>query len=1000
MEGSLMENSGLELLAFAARLAVGSVLIVAGATKLLDRRRLERTLASFPLVGRIARNRAGLRAASAGIPAVELILGTLFVLGVVPLLTGAAIVVLLALFTLALALALSRGEDAPCGCMGARSTKRVSATHIARNGALAAAATFGALASGGAVALPLAGADESVAVAWLGAALAAALATMTFRSQSLGPPAPAIAGWVPVHDSSDGWIETGKRLVAFAAGSSRTAARTRRSERPRLREHVAATGVSSVAYRQAVEDERSASKLVIELDGWKAKHGEGAETLDELAALRADRSWASRERKLLDLDRRIDDTLQGIYRQEVKEEGGTAENLLARTALLHWTVLLRRRSMQGFHTKVDGLTDVVSCKGDLIGDGLLLAYFDALFERDEKGPAEVRAVQALAALARQSACLGEQQSALLASNLYWSYLELKAFLRLNGLERLVPAVAQAAASALLLFHDVEKYRGSQAPLARWFSEARDALYEGVATHRIPWEWHGMWLYDRLTGQLVGYQAAFPDTGENKVDLAAFLDSILSRENLGRYDCSFAEMIERGTGPSGYMCAGSSCEDRSRTSSKKRGGQSSVGVLSESGLGSRQLKDTSCGDSAGDGGRESGSGRGCGGGLETQGRTREEQTINCVSKQIVRPGLEKMSCVMEATGLCSNPIDSLTKSMQEATMGGVPMGKGCQISDAAGDAKKKAEQEAADKKKAEEKAKADDEAAKKAVKEAQEAAKKAEAEKEAARKAADEALKKADEDAKKDKEGRPGENNWEKLKDADVDLFIAFRHAEEAQRRLQEAMTDYNQKHDVYLHATGYYGTGGKDGGTHRCPPDTPNCGGNDCTGMSKWTATASKCFEDRTSERTEHLGGGRQPGVIDPNPDEPQGGGSSRACLDAVQDVAGAIAKHCWATDCGPGAGTFKTTTELCGCRGQDEGERSDMRSNCGNMYCANGAAVFKAGRCQCSDASTGKIELGSFSLSSAPSFSTVRLQELVFSQFDQGPPPDTGFGLDRPDPR
>jgi len=340
-------------------------------------------------------------------------------------------------------------------------------------------------------------------------------------------------------------------------------------------------------------------------------------------------------------------------------------------------------------------------------------------------------------------------------------------------------------------------------------------------------------------------------------------------------------------------------------------------------------------------------------------------------------------------------------MQEATMGGVPMGKGCQISDAAGDAKKKAEQEAADKKKAEEKAKAEDEAAKKAVKEAQEAAKKAEAEKEAARKAADEALKKADEDAKKDKEGRPGENNWEKLKNADVDLFIAFRHAEEAQRRLQEAMTDYNQKHDVYLHATGYYGTGGKDGGTHRCPPDTPNCGGNDCTGMSKWTATASKCFEDRTSERTEHFGGGRQPGVIDPNPDEPHGGGSSRACLDAVQDVAGAIAKHCWATDCGPGAGTFKTTNELCGCRGQDEGERGDMRSNCGDMYCANGAPVFKAGRCQCSDASTGKIELGSFSLSNAPSFSTVRTQELVFSsQFDQGPPPDTGFGLDRPDPR
>jgi hypothetical protein len=775
--------------------------------------------------------------------------------------------------------------------------------------------------------------------------------------------------------------------------------RALRAKRTRLRRQEPTPGISSAAYRQAVEDERSASELVVELDRWKAKHGRGAETLDELATLQADRSWASRERRLLELDRRIDEALQGIYRQGVTEEGGSAENLLARAALLHWTVLLRRRSMQSFHTKVDGLTDVKSCEGDVIGDRLLLAYFDALFERDEIAPAEVRAVQALAALARQSACLGEQQSALLASHLYWSFLELKAFLRLNGLERLVPAVAQAAASPLLLFHDVEKYRGSTAPLTRWFSEMRDALYEGVATGRIPWAWHGMWLYDRLTGQLLGYQAAFPDRGENDIDLAAFLNSILNRENMGRFDCSFAEMVERGPSAQGYMCAGSDCEDRSRRDSKKRGGQSSVGDLTRSGLGSKQLKDTSCGEGGGDDGREGGGRGGCGDALKTQGRARADKTINCVTQQIVRPGLEKMRCVMEGTGLCSNPVDSFTKSLKEATMGGVPMGKGCGIAAAAGgDQKKKAEEEAAEKKKAEEKARAELEAAKQAAKEAQEAAKKAEEEKKAAKKAADEAVKKTDEDVKKNKDVDP--DNWENVKKADKELEAAIWRAEQAQRKQDAANEKARDALDAYLKATGYYDPkGGKDGGTHRCPPDTPNCGGNDCTGMSKWTATASKCFEDRSSERPERIMGGRQPGVIDPNPEEPQGGGSTRACLEAVQDVAGAIAKHCWATDCAPGAGTYKGTSELCGCRPRVEGQGGDLRPTCGDMYCSSGAAVFKAGRCQCSDASTGQIELGSFTISAAPSFSAVREQELVFSsQYDQPGPPDAGFGLGWPD--
>jgi hypothetical protein len=81
------------------------------------------------------------------------------------------------------------------------------------------------------------------------------------------------------------------------------------------------------------------------------------------------------------------------------------------------------------------------------------------------------------------------------------------------------------------------------------------------------------------------------------------------------------------------------------------------------------------------------------------------------------------------------------------------------------------------------------------------------------------------------------------------------------------------------------------------------------------------------------------------------------------------------------------------------DGTGTDMRSNCSEMYCSAGAAGFKAGRCQCNDASMGQIELGSFTVSSAPSFSTVRTQELVFSsQYDVNPPPEGGFGLGGPD--
>src|SRR5262249_32632961 len=145
--------------------------------------------------------------------------------------------------------------------------------------------------------------------------------------------------------------------------------------------------------------------------------------------------------------------------------------------------------MQSFHTRVGGLEDDPDCAGDIVGDQLLEHYFDSLFDRDSANRAP--AIKALIDLARQSACLGEQQSSLLSSLLVHSYAELESFLRLNGLDRALPYVSQATAQPLLFFYDVEKYRGSSFPLARWFEDHREALLEGTKSRRNPIFWHGL-----------------------------------------------------------------------------------------------------------------------------------------------------------------------------------------------------------------------------------------------------------------------------------------------------------------------------------------------------------------------------------------------------------------------------------------------------------------------------------------------------------------------------
>src|SRR5437899_4584679 len=395
-------------------------------------------------------------------------------------------------------------------------------------------------------------------------------------------------------------------------------------------------------YQALAEREPRAARLVVELDRDVAAH--------TVAAAARARNGAELSRKalliksgndeLLELDLAINADLQKLYAGAAALGTPEASELLVQTALLHWTVLFRQDSMQGFHTEVEGLIDDPDCVGDIVSDRLLQTYFETLFDTSADAPG--KAIAALTALARQAACLGTQQRALLASSLVTTYDELTRFLRFNGLYNLDAYMPQAAVQPLLLLYDVEKHRGTRSPLTRWFREHRSMLMDGVAAKRHPAVWHGLWLYDRRSGRMVGYKPTARPRDENDVNLVSFYGSIAMRPNLGDFSCSFAEMVERGDSPLGYFCAGSTCQQRtSGGGPTPQGSPGGSGAPAASGTSTgrtggsftlaREFEDTLCQQSgAGDSSRP-GSGTICGqGGLNVGGGKKAANTVRCLS----------------------------------------------------------------------------------------------------------------------------------------------------------------------------------------------------------------------------------------------------------------------------------------------------------------------------------------------------------------------------------
>lgn len=148
--------------ALVARLVLAGVFLVAGLTKLGDRRRTRDTLTSFGTPARLA------PAAAFILPLAELTIAGLLVVPATAAAGAIAAIALLACFTGAIALNLARGRKPECNCFGQIHSTPIGPKTLARNGgliALAAAALAGVLAE------PAIPNDDLSAAAWAAIAL-------------------------------------------------------------------------------------------------------------------------------------------------------------------------------------------------------------------------------------------------------------------------------------------------------------------------------------------------------------------------------------------------------------------------------------------------------------------------------------------------------------------------------------------------------------------------------------------------------------------------------------------------------------------------------------------------------------------------------------------------------------------------------------------------------------------------------------------------------------
>ena len=152
------------------RVVLAAVLIVAGVAKARDRDRTYAAARGFGLPVRAAAVTAAL------LPAVELLVAAALLPPLTARSGALAALVLLAAFTVAVAVAVARGSQVACSCFGARDDRPVSARTLLRNGVLLVAAGTVALAPATGPAAAVAGLRPGPTAIVLGFAVLAAVA--------------------------------------------------------------------------------------------------------------------------------------------------------------------------------------------------------------------------------------------------------------------------------------------------------------------------------------------------------------------------------------------------------------------------------------------------------------------------------------------------------------------------------------------------------------------------------------------------------------------------------------------------------------------------------------------------------------------------------------------------------------------------------------------------------------------------------------------------------
>lgn len=341
----------------------------------------------------------------------------------------------------------------------------------------------------------------------------------------------------------------------------------------------------------------------------------------------------------------IEDALDAALRAQYSAGLGAADDYrqVVRTAAIHWAREVRRQLGDSLHTRVEALQDDPDCQGSVVRDAVLLDYVVAATSSEHRVD---RAEAALATLARQTACLEQFQSTRLATAMKIAFSDVESELRIDHLEGAIPYLAQATASPMLIVQDVERQWGPDEALSRWFKEYEAALLDGVRSKHQPMQWHGLWLYDRMTGTVRGFRAAELAHDENEVALAALFQKVAHPEPAD-LKCSYSEIIQRGTADGVYHCLGAACAN----------GDEQACAVPASGAGDTPPEK----------------------GAVDLPEFATSAALSCVVKAREQSSTRKtLTCLMEATGARANPLEQAAKELTATSMTGLKPGGHCDL----------------------------------------------------------------------------------------------------------------------------------------------------------------------------------------------------------------------------------------------------------------------------------------------------------------------------------